>query len=260
MRLNILPCLATSLYLLSLSPGSAQSSADNAYVSELNDGLIAYSTEEYPLALQLLEALAKKNVPLAQLLIGRLFANGLGGPKDCDRAVTWLTRAAQNGNGEAAFDLASFSEQGRCVPHSTSQALTWYGVAAANDNTEAPNAIGEIYLGGADIAPDLPRAFFWFKRGVKLYDPMAYYHLGEMYAAGKGAPRDLIEAYKWFDLAAGLFAFQLNRGTEARDKIREKLMPAQVAEGQKRASEYRIQFIHPHSQELQAANAAPVRP
>src|SRR5271166_6474418 len=154
MRLNILLCLAANLYLMSLSPCSAQSAGDNAYVTELNDGLIAYSNGEYPLAVRLLEQLAKKDVSLAQLLVGRQFASGLGTPQDCDRAVTWLTRAAKNGNGEAAFDLASFSEQGRCVPHSASQTLTWYEVAAANGNTEAPNAIGEIYLGRGDIAPD----------------------------------------------------------------------------------------------------------
>ena len=260
MRLNILSFLATSLYLLSLSPCNTQGLGDNAYISELNDGLIAYSTEEYPLAFRLLEPLAKKDVPLAQLLVGRLFLNGFGTPQNCELAVTWLGQAAQNGNGEAAFDLASFSEQGRCVSHSTSQSLKWFELAATNGHTEAANAIGEIYLGRGDVAPDLPKAFFWFKRGLMGYDPMAFYHLGEMYATGQGVPKDLIEAYKWFDLAAGLFAFQLNQGTIARDKIRERLMPAQVAEGQKRASEYRIQFIHPYSPALQAASAATSRP
>jgi TPR repeat protein len=260
MRLNSLLYLAASFYLMSFTPSNAQSSGDIAYISELNEGLIAYTMQEYELAFRLLEQLAKKNVPLAQLLVGRLFASGLGARQDCDRAVTWLTRAARNGNGDAAFELASFSEQGRCVPHNMSQALIWYEVAAANGDIEAPNVIGEIYLGRGDTAPDLPKALFWFKRGVKLYDPMTYYHLGEMYAAGQGVPKDLIEAYKWFDLAAGLFAFQLNRGTEARDKIREMLMPTQVAEGQIRASEYRIQFIHPYSQKLQTANAVTARP
>lgn len=211
-------------------------------------------------SIPLLGQLAKKNVPLAQLLVGRLFASGLGARQDCGWAVTWLTRAARNGNGDAAFELASFSEQGRCVPHSMSQAIMWYEVAASNGDMEAPNIVGEIYLGRGDTSPDLPKALFWFKRGAKLYDPMTYYHLGEMYAAGRGVPKDLIEAYKWFDLAAGLFAFQLNRATEARDKIREMLMPTQVAEGQNRASEYRVHFIQPYSQKLLTAIVATARP
>jgi len=265
-RLNILPCLAVALCLLSLPPCNAQGLGDNAYVETLNDGLIAYTTLDFSLAFRLLQPLAKKNVPLAQMIVGRLFADGYGTPQNCELAVEWLLRAAKRGNADAALDLASFSKQGRCGPQSSYQALVWYEVAAANGDIRAPNAIAEIYLGRGDIAPDLQKAVFWFERAVMLFDASAYYHLGEMYARGQGVPKDLIEAYKWFDLAAGLSLpdqiSQMTKGAVARDRIREELMPAQVAEGQKRASEFLTQFIRPKDRppRSQAVSAATIRP
>jgi hypothetical protein len=235
-RLNILPYLVVALYLLLLPPCKAQGSAEKSYVKELNDGLLAYAVENFSVTFRLLEPLAKKNVPLAQMIVGRLFANGYGAPQNCELAVEWLARAAQNGNAEAAYDLASFSKQGRCAPYSTTQAIAWYEVAAANGDTRAPNAIGEIYLGGEDIAADLQKAAFWFRRAAILFDASAYCHLGDMYARGQGVPKDIIEAYKWYDLAAALdvpyHIFGVTKGLLARDKIREELMPTQVAEGQ----------------------------
>jgi TPR repeat protein len=249
LRLALLSSLATAALLLSLAFCNAEGWSATTDVEQLNDGLIAYSTEDYSLAFVLLQPLAEKDVPLAQLLFGRLFAIGYGTAQNCELAVRWLVRAAQRGNAEAAYDLASFSEQGACLPPNASQALVWYQLAAANGDTRAPNAIGEIYLGRADVAPDLQKAAFWFGRGVTLFDATAYYHLGEMYATGHGVPKDFIEAYKWFDLAADLDipdqVSEITKGAVARDKIREELMPAQVLEGKKRASGFLNQFISP---------------
>ena len=239
-RSNILPCLAAALYILLLPPCKAQGLGDRAYVGDLNDGLIAYLNQEFSVAFRLLHPLAEKNVPLAQMLVGRLFAKGYGTPQNCELAVEWLVRAAQRGNAEAAFDLASFSEQGNCVPPSASQALAWYQIAAAIGDVRAPNSMGEIYLGRGDIAPDFQKAVFWFERAVMLFDANGYYHLGEMYARGQGVPKDNLEAYKWFYLSAG-FAYpgeDRDKIIRARDAIREDLMPAQVAKATRRAEEW----------------------
>ena len=266
-RLNILPSVAAILYLLSLSLSDAQDSGDHRFVTELNDGLIAYVNQEYLVALPFLEPLSEKNEPLAQLFVGRVFANGYGTPQNCERGVTWLARAAQGGNAEAAFDLASFSEQGHCMPHSIIQALAWHEIAAANGDIRPPNAIGEIYLGREGTEPDPQKMIFWFERSVMLFDPVAYYHLGEMYAIGEGVPKDYIEAYKWFDLSVGLeippdHIFGVTNAAVARDKIREKLTPAQVADGQRRVSEFTNKYFRtnhsPNALIVSAANCPPL--
>lgn len=208
-------------------------------VKQFNDGLIAYVTGDFVAAHGLLQPLAEQDVALAQLFIGRMYTEGNGVSINCDRAVEYLKRAAEAGNADAAFDLALFAENGRCAPKNDSQALAWYELAAKNGDARAPNAIGVIYLGQGEIARDFIKAAFWFRRGVNVFDADAYYHLGEMYAAGQNAPKDPIEAYMWFDLAASLSVpdqlYEPTIAAIARDKIREELMPGQVADGERRA-------------------------
>ena len=208
-------------------------------VRQLNDGLVAYVTGDFLAAHGLLQPLAEQDVALAQLFLGRMYTEGNGVSINCDRAVEYLTRAAEAGNADAAFDLALFAENGRCSPKNESQALAWYELAAKNGDARAPNAIGVIYLGQGEIARDLKKAAFWFRRGAKVFDADAYYHLGEMYAAGQNAVKDPIEAYMWFYLSASLSVpdqlYEPTIAAIARDKIREELMPGQVADGERRA-------------------------
>lgn len=208
-------------------------------VKQLNDGLIAYVTGNFVAAHGLLKPLAEQDVALAQLFMGRMYTEGNGVSINCDRAVEYLKQAAETGNADAAFDLAVFAENGRCAPKNESAALAWYELAAKNGDARAPNAIGIIYLGQREIARDLNKAAFWFRRGANVFDADAYYHLGEMYAEGQNVPKDPIEAYMWFDLSASLSVpDQLSGPTNAaiaRDKIREELMPGQVADGERRA-------------------------
>jgi TPR repeat protein len=219
----------------------------NEQVKQLNDGLIAYTTGNFLAAYGLLRPLAEQDVALAQLFMGRMYAEGNGVPNNCDRSVGYLRRAAEAGNADAAFDLALYAQHGRCVPQNESQALAWYELAAKHGDTRAPNAIGIIYLGQGEIARDFKKAAFWFRRGVKVYDADAYYHLGQMYAAGQNIPKDPIEAYMWFDLSASLSVpDQLSEPTKAaiiRDRIREELMPGQVSEGEKRALKFLSELL-----------------
>jgi hypothetical protein len=60
-----------------------------------------------------------------------------------------------------------------------------------------------------------------------------------MYAAGQNTAKDPIEAYMWFYLSASLSVpdqlYEPTIAAIARDKIREELMPGQVADGERRA-------------------------
>lgn len=67
-------------------------------------------------------------------------------------------------------------------------------------------------------------------------DAVAQYNLGRLYAHGEGVPRDLSEAYKWFLLAR---AAGRGEGTAALNRIAPSMTAAQVAEGQRRAEQWR---------------------
>jgi len=255
-KLPIFLCVIASICFSILPSFNAKAGDDCACTEKLNDGLIAYVNEDFSLALHILESVSEANNPVAQLLVGRMLASGQGTQKNCELAIYWLQRAARGGNGEAAFDLASFAEQGLCMGRDISAAITWYELAAAEGNDWAPNALGEIYLRAQGSAPNYAKAAFWFRRGARSYDARSFYHLGQLYASGQGVEKDLIEAYKWFDLSAGVDlpdeVSRLTAGAVARDKVREDLMPAQVAEAKNRS----IQWMNDHGVLSPDSNAA----
>jgi TPR repeat protein len=57
-----------------------------------------------------------------------------------------------------------------------------------------------------------------------------------MYAQGQGVPQDYVPAHMWFDLAA---AQGEKDATELRDSLAKKMTPAQIAEAQKLAREWK---------------------
>lgn len=208
-------------------------------VQKLNDGLLAYARVDSLEALQILLPLAKKGEPLAQMIVGRLYARGEGSPHDCGDAVKWFTRAAEQGNADAQFELATFYHQGQCVAKDDRRAIVWFELSGNQGDLPAQNAIGEIYLGGGDIPSDYAKAKGWFLRAAMLADCDALYKLGVMHVLGQGVPKDYLEAYKWFDLSAHLaFGEDLDKTIRARDAIREYITPAQVADAAQRTKKW----------------------
>jgi len=61
-------------------------------------------------------------------------------------------------------------------------------------------------------------------------DPDAQINLGNMYFDGNGVPQDYVQAHKWFDLAGSRLY---------RDTLAAKMTPAQIAEAQKLAREWK---------------------
>jgi TPR repeat protein len=235
--------------LLSSHDCKAREALLNSEIIALNDGLIAYETGEFSVAFRILDTLAEKEISLAQLFVGRMYSDGYGVPQNCERALYWLKRGANGGNAEAALELGSLNENGRCGAQSELEALAWYQLAAENGSTQAANAVGEIYLGRGDVAPDFKKAVSWFLRGVRDDDAKAYCHLGSLYARGDGVKRDLVEAYKWYDICAAISLPSLYGGPTqtavATHRLREELLPALVSEAHKRALEFMASRDHP---------------
>ncbi len=67
-------------------------------------------------------------------------------------------------------------------------------------------------------------------------DANMQFNLGLMYARGRGVPRDYAEAVRWYRQAA---AQGDKRAPKRRDRPAKKMTPAQVAETQRLAREWR---------------------
>jgi TPR repeat protein len=67
-------------------------------------------------------------------------------------------------------------------------------------------------------------------------DALAQYSLGAMYSAGQGVPQDYVSAHMWLSLAA---AGGIEDAAKGRDVVAKKMNPAQIAEAQRRAREWK---------------------
>ena len=90
----------------------------------------AFQRGRYLTAFAEAEKRAKQNDPVAMTLIGQLYANGLGVPRDDAKAAEWYQRAADRGDRNAMFALAMFAFQGRNGPRDPDKGAKYLSEAA----------------------------------------------------------------------------------------------------------------------------------
>jgi TPR repeat protein len=116
-------------------------------------------------------------------------------------------------------------------------AKEWRPLAEQGDPTAQFN-LGLLYLDGHGVPQSSAEAVNWFRRAAEQDYPEAQHNIGAMYASGQGVKRDYVQAYKWLNLCAA----KGNGGCiTQRDLIAKKLKPAQIAEGQRLATDFKPQ-------------------
>jgi TPR repeat protein len=100
-----------------------------------------------------------------------------------------------------------------------------------------------MYYNGEGVPQDYEEAIKWYRKAADQGDASAQFNLGVSYEYGKGVPQDYVQAHKWANLAAARFLasqteFRAN-AVKLRDFIAEKMTPAQIAEAQKQAREWK---------------------
>jgi TPR repeat protein len=92
------------------------------------------------------------------------------------------------------------------------------------------------FTGKFDLPKNYAEASKWYLRAANQGLSGAQFILGAMYAKGNGVPRDLVRALMWLNLA---MAQHNPDATETRDRVEGQMSPAQIAEAQKLASEFK---------------------
>jgi len=97
-------------------------------------------------------------------------------------------------------------------------------------------SLGLRYGIGNGVAEDDVEAVKWFRKSAEQNFSAAQSALGACYKNGFGVTKDYVEACKWLNLAAA-------QGNETarkhRDALEKKMSPDQIAEGRKRAREFK---------------------
>ena len=112
---------------------------------------------------------------------------------------------------------------------------------AGRGDAEAQSRLGYMYYQGQGVPQDYAEALKWYRLAAAQGYARAQYSLGYMYANGEGVPQDHVQAHKWLTLATITFTDKPERdeAIKARNSVAAQMTPAQIAEAQKLAREWK---------------------
>jgi hypothetical protein len=117
-----------------------------------------------------------------------------------------------------------------------SEAVKWYRLAANQGNAHALCALGSMHLKEQGVPSDYAEALKFYRLAADYGDGFAQNTLGIMYSKGELVPQEYVSAYMWLSLAAAQGVYNAE---ERRDRVAKKMPPAQIAEAQKLAREWK---------------------
>ncbi|WP_052046399.1 tetratricopeptide repeat protein [Candidatus Paracaedibacter symbiosus] len=131
------------------------------------------------------------------------------GPEADQQAVTWCTKAAEQGNADAQFNLGLMYRDGRAGlpkgPEADQHAVALVTKAAEQGNAAAQGNLGLMYQIGRAGLPQGPEAdqhaVTWYTKAAKQNHAEAQFKLGQMYGGGRGVTQNYKEAVKWYTSA-----------------------------------------------------------
>jgi TPR repeat protein len=134
----------------------------------------------------------------SQVLLWLAYKGGYGVPKDIQKGLPWLRKAAERGSPEGQWVLSTIYGFGRAgVPVDQTEAFKWALKAAQNGHMIAQHNLGDAYLHGLGVEVNPERARYWFGQSADQGFAHAEWELGKMYLDGVGVAPNQDEALKW---------------------------------------------------------------
>jgi hypothetical protein len=200
------------------APAAAPASSATAQSPSVPNADLAYGAYQRLLfgrAFAFAVAAAEAGERASMTLLGLLYENGEGVPRDAAKAASWYEIAATRGDREAMFRLGILHLDGRGVTKDERQAATWFAKAADLGQPEAMYNLGLLHISGlGGVKVDLERAADLFTRAATAGNIDARYGLAKMAEAGEGLLPDPKVAAEHMRLAAegGHIAAQVEYG------------------------------------------------
>jgi len=101
---------------------------------------------------------------------------------------------------------------------------------AEKGDPDAQINLGNMYFDGHGVQQDQAETVKWYLLAADQGSADAQIALGFLYEYGQAVPQNYVQAHKWFDLAGSSLY---------RDTLAAKMTPAQIAEAQKLAREWK---------------------
>ena len=200
------------------------------------EGLAAHTRGDYAMAWEEWHPLATQGYVLAQHSLGVMLSKGNGVPVDHHEAIRWYRKAADQGYSASQYNLGFKYYHGEGVAQDYHEALHWYRLAAAQGVPLAQQQLGMMYTKGTGVAQNYEEALQWYRLAADQGEKTAMFNVGVHYQYGLGIAKDLVQAHKWYHLCA-LAGF--DEGARWRETVAQRMTPAQIADAQQLAREWR---------------------
>ena len=151
-----------------------------------------------------MKASAKQGMPLAEFLLGTMYQEGVGVPKDHRSAIKWLTASAEHQNTDAQALLGTMYLDGEGVSRDRAKAEQWLRSAAENGSVEALNRLAAAYGNGDGLPQSDSLALAMATRSAELGSTRGEFLAGFSLCCKtpSSIPPDEVTAYMWLTLAA----------------------------------------------------------
>ena len=145
------------------------------------------------------EELAKKGSVFSNMLIASCYQNGLGVAKDVNRAIPYLTAAAEKNCVPAQRDLGMILINGK----KAMEAVTWFKKGTENGDIPCTFYYGKMLVEGLGVKANKKEGADYLLKSADAGFPQAMYYVGNCYMNGDGLTKNAEQAVKWYRLAAG---------------------------------------------------------
>ena len=139
----------------------------------------------------------------AQYLLGLTLLTGDGLPRDREAGVAWIVRAAEQGEPDAARDIAGRLRNGASIQVDETKIANALKPQADAGDVESMRALAPMIIGGRGTRQDPALGLSLLKRAAEQGSSAAERDLSQLYLNGApGVPANRGEALKWLGVSA----------------------------------------------------------
>ena len=166
-------------------------------------GKIYYDENKYKRAAEFFSSAAEDGHAKSQNILGEMYEDGIGVPKNYTTAVEWYTEAALQGESTAQANLGNMYRMGMGgLIQNDKKAFDLYKKSADQGNLLGQYYLAFMYKNGYGVPQNYSKALEIYQVLTKEGVYNAYYSLGEMYEKGMGLRENIDKALECYAIAS----------------------------------------------------------
>lgn len=153
-------------------------------------------------SIDVVKPVAESGEPIAQRILGLMYAGGFGTEQNYPEAIKWLRLAADQGDGDAQFLLGDLYREGKGTRRDYAEAVKWFRLAAGQGVAEAQFRLGWALYNAEGVERNYADAAKWYRLAAAQGVGAAHNNLGVLYSRGHGVPQNIVYSFMWYLVGA----------------------------------------------------------